>query len=543
MTFLSLIPLAFGAFIVKLSNGQIIHRQLLRNVAIQQFLKLFLLSLIAIGILSYWIVPALLADKYHNFSFWDPIWKFNSYGAKETIIRLFNGDLFDFGRLPIYTGLAVVGFFILLTSELAGFAYLLIFFLALYFGRTTWGDLINLIPSMKEFHLSRFIVGVHLAGLFLAPIGLTWLIDRITIYTARFTNSLRLFVYLFICLFVILGVYPQTIRYAQYNDVLINQANNNYAKQIKNIDNLRSTIQSLPPGRVFAGRGGSWGKNFRIAETPMYIYLSNFAIPTVLWLPETWSPSGDTEQYFREDKVEDYALYTIHYVVTPANLPNGEHVEPQPFWKPLQETSSWKLYEVPFSGYFSTGIRPATIAADKYSRANVERLWIQSDDPKNGLYPQLTFDTKNYPQNEGLPNFKMLDEVTFQTPDMKIHNLFTEPPRYVNPTNKIDIKIIGPEKVDADMIFSTKVDVGKDCTECIVVLKQTFHPNWKVTVDGELIKPITVFPFYIGIPVAEGTHTIVASYEPSSLKIFLLVLTSTSLVAALLYFLKKKLLK
>ena len=45
------------------------------------------------------------------------------------------------------------------------------------------------------------------------------------------------------------------------------------------------------------------------------------------------------------------------------------------------------------------------------------------------------------------------------------------------------MKLIGPEVDDHDMIFKTNVEVGAKCTECIVVLKETFHPSWRVTVD------------------------------------------------------------
>ena len=65
-----------------------------------------------------------------------------------------------------------------------------------------------------------------------------------------------------------------------------------------------------------------------VAETPMFIYMSTFGIPTLTWLPETWSPNSDTEQYFSEDVSAHYILYNIKYVVTPNN---GELVEPQAF--------------------------------------------------------------------------------------------------------------------------------------------------------------------------------------------------------------------
>jgi hypothetical protein len=488
--------------------------------------KLLAIALPAILILSYWIVPALLADKFHNFSFWDPVWKFNSYGAKETIARLFNGDLFDFGRLPVFTALVLIGGFVLLITDNASLTLLFFFWLLLYFGRTTWGSLINLIPAMREFHLSRFIVGLHVAGLFLAPIGLAWIISQIKKLKIHPLIAL-------IALIPLIPVYMQTINYNSLNNTLILRANKNYDAQAPDMNALVDTLKKLPPGRVFAGRGGGWGKEFKLAETNMTMYLGNFALPTVLWLPETWSPNGDTEQYFREDKAEDYNLYNIHYVATPPKLAK-ENI--QPFWKLLKQNPSWNLYEVQTSGYFTAGVRPAIVAADKYSRSNVVRLWIQSDDPKNGLYPELTFDIKNYPVNTGLPNFKMLDEVTYIVPGGATYNLFSSVPRYISPLSDLSTLshfTISDQKENADMVFSTRVSVPPGCTECLVVLKQTFHPNWRITDNGSPITPIIVFPFYIGIPVSEGTHNIVAHYEPSQLKIVLLVITGIAFIAGI----------
>ncbi|MCX6791722.1 MAG: YfhO family protein [Candidatus Gottesmanbacteria bacterium] len=208
----------------------------------------------------------------------------------------------------------------------------------------------------------------------------------------------------------------------------------------------------------------------------------------------------------------------------------------------IQKNPSWKIYEVSTSGYFTAGVRPAVVASDKYSFTNVIRLWIQSSDPKNGLYPELSFDTKNYPVNVGLPNFKMTDEVTFETPDGKMHNLFSEPPRYLsnlgNPSNLINIT---SQSEDTDMIFKATVNVKEDCTECMVILKQTYHPNWRVTVDRKSVTPIIVFPFFIGIPVDTGTHQIVAAYQPSSIKIFLLWVEFLVLISLGIWFFLRKL--
>ena len=537
MTFMSLVPLAITEPLIALIR-QKWSRDMVSLLKTNS-VKLVVLAGISIFLLSYWIIPALLGDKFHAFSFWDPVWKFNSYGARETIGRLFNGDLFDFGRLPVYTGLVLVGFFVSLFGiERTAFSMLLIFWFLLYFGRTTWGGLIDLIPAMKEFHLSRYIVSVHLAGLFLAPIGLNWIVSNTTIYASRFKRIPKILVKgltALIVLVLLFPIYKQTVRYNDLNNFLIKRANTNYNTQSPDMNTLVTTLQNLPPGRVFAGRGGGWGKEFRIAETNMTMYLSNFALPTVLWLPETWSPNGDTEQYFREDKLADYDLFNMRYVATPANFPEANI---QPFWKLLKENPSWKLYTVATSGYFTAGFRPGVVSSDKYNRTNVVRLWIQSDDPKNGLYPELTFDTKNFPKNVGLPNFKMLDEVTYLVPGGQTHNLWTDIPRYISPLGTVqhpdDFIRITSQSSEADMIFKAHVEVTAGCTECLVVLKQTYHPNWRILVDGKRIAPIITFPFYIGIPVAEGTHTIIASYEPSGLKIFLLVVSEIALIGGII---------
>ncbi len=538
MAFLALLPLFAADPILAFFAQQPLQK--IMEPLKKNAITLIVIGAVSIGFLSYWILPAMSLDRFHNFSFWDPVWKFNSYGVKEIVTRLGNGALFDFGRLPVMTGLVLVGLF----AAAPEFTLLFVFFLLMYFGRTTWGNLFDIIPGMKEFHLSRFLVGVHAAGLFLAPIGLTWLWETVTNAAAKIILIPKKYLSIIVFLLIMIGIFPaiygQTVRYAAYNDTLIARANANYAKQAESANNLVNAVQELEktlPGRVFSGRGGGWGKDFKLAETPITMYLGNFALPTVLWMPETWSPNADTEQYFREDKEEDYNLYNIRYVATPATIAKTNI---QPFWRLIRENSSWKIYEVPTSGYFTAGVRPAVVAADKYSRTNVVRLWIQSSDPKNGLYPELSFDTKTYPVNVGLPNFKMTDEVTFQTPDGKMHNLFTEPPKYISPISPIPLITLSSQTDDSDMIFTAKAQVPDGCSECMVILKQTYHPNWRVTVDGKPVQPIITFPFFIGIPVSSGDHTIIASYEPSQLKIALLLISLITLMSLIfLYFLCK----
>lgn len=544
------------------------------SISKEQFFRLVCIAGPAIFLLSYWIVPTFIHDKFHNISFWDPVWKFDSYGWKETIIRLFNGDLFDFGRAQVITYLTLLGaitsmcvrksgkIFAGTTSELRiqenfstneardlfPFSFLFIFWILFYFGRTTWGGLIDIIPGMKEFHLSRFLVGVHISGMILAPIGFMWLADRASELVRTIVNKYKfrpphsfilLFVYLIIGLVLLPPVFGWTLTYNELNDRLIVQANINYAKIKNDEQQLFAKLRSLPTARIYAGRGGSYGKTFEVAETPYFMHLSTYGLQTTLWLPETWSMNSDTEQYFSEDQAKDYDLYNIRYAVAPVDY------TPKPFWQEIDASASWKLYQVPTTGYFTTGVRAAVVATDKRSFINVEHLFIQSDSHKLGLFPELSY-AGGYPKKYGLPNFRMIDEANYMTPDGKTRNIWTEPPLYLpdgyqsqaqldkaNRTDYNDMKLIGPEVNESDMIFKTKVEVGAKCIECIVILKETFHPGWRVTVDGKSVKPFIVFPFFIGIPVLPGTHTIVASYQPSTLKVGLLWVTILTVILSI----------
>jgi len=569
--------------------------------------KVILLALPPLILLSYWIVPTVLHSAYHNISFWDSVWKFNSYGARQVLTNLFNGNLFDFGRPPIMTVLVFIGMAIAVSAwknkecgirtsdgEICAsgpaLSFLFLFFLLLYFGRTTWGNVLNIIPGMDEFHQHRFIVGVHLMGLFLAPIGITWIIE--TTYSAfrlrykQFNNAAMK--QLFYCsiatllLLVILPpIYKQTVNYGTYNATLIEKANTNFGAIKQDVDELVQTLKNLPPGRIFSGRGGGWGRNFRVAETAYYMFLSTYGFPTVLWMPQTWSPNADTEQYFSENSPASYELYNIRYVLTPVDT------QPQPFWKFLKETNTWKLYEVGQSqnssvaksqnsiitkpssinavpagrqderstmNYITAGSSPSVIFSDKRSFKNLVQLWIQSTYPERYIFPELRIKNKitmKQLNNVTIPRFSMLDEANYLTPDGKTHSLFAEPPKYVtpwempeafpqyyksdkstNPTNQFNnepmkqlnnVIEITNQSSDTDMVFKAKVEIKEKCPTCTVVLKQTYHPNWRATVNGKSVKPIAVFPFYTAVRLEEpGEYEVTFAYTPSRFKMLLL---------------------
>src|SRR3990172_9420212 len=87
-----------------------------RTNIIKRTVKLFFIVGTCILLLGYWVIPAVLLNRYHIISFWDPIWKFDSYGWYDVVRQFLGGELFDWGRPPVISALVLTGFFALILS-------------------------------------------------------------------------------------------------------------------------------------------------------------------------------------------------------------------------------------------------------------------------------------------------------------------------------------------------------------------------------------------------------------------------------------------
>jgi uncharacterized membrane protein YfhO len=68
---------------------------------------------------------------------------------------------------------------------------------------------------------------------------------------------------------------------------------------------------------------------------------------------------------------------------------------------------------------------------------------------------------------------------------------------------------------------------------CVLVLKMTFHPGWKATIDGRAAPTIHVLPSYVGVPLEAGSHRVELRYEPGPQKTWLALGGAFVLAAAL----------
>ena len=521
-------------------------------------------------LLSYWFIPLLTGSVYHSISFWDPPVKWNSYGAQEIIRMLISGQIFDFNRPAILTLLFIIGFIVCLYR--AKGRYLLLglitpFFLVLYFGRTTWGTFIDLLPQMKEMHQQRLVNGLQLASVYVIGIGAAFTIktivtaitmvlfknERITILNReslkfkvqsaklrkpdflKFDKLINwnLFGYWFLVLGTLIiavlafPVYRSNWLWLKANSDWLQAANKQFNSQEADLNRLVDTIKQLPPGRVYAGRPGNWGRQFQIGVTQMYLALSTRGIWLNSFLPESWSLNSEIETFFNDQNYQDYQLYNVRYIVAPS-----EQKFPD-FARLLANFGNFYLYQVDTTGFFDLGTSNLLVETKKENITNIHHLWVTSELPAQKEFPTLLLAGKA-PDLQYTTRIEISDTYSYRR-DSQRNSLYS-----LNYNLKPEPKNLGTvnEIQASDHKFMAEITADQGCNECLVILKSTYHPNWQATVDGQKVKTFMVFPSFAAVKISPGSHTVEFKYQPSGAKMPLMIL-GLSILAALIVWRKK----
>jgi len=496
-------------------------------------------------VLAYWMVPLLANSNYHNHSVWDDLLKFNSYGARVVISRLFNSEVFDYARgWPTLTLLVMVGFFVSLAKYFKAKAgqvsskliylylpVLMLIWILFYFGRTTWGGLIDLIPLSGSMHWHRVINGVHLAGFFLAGIGGVAIIELLysrVVRLLRIKGSGKYLTYGVVFLaFIGLWFYPAVYErylYIKDNNKMIVDYNTALLSEWDDLKQIIDELERLPRGRIFLGKPGQWGSELKIGGQSLFMTFSIAGFDVLGFLPETWSPNSDIEQFFGEDKTDHYRLFDIRYVVADKNFKAPK------FLREVKRAGRFILYETPSKGVFHSAVKRGTVYTDKRAALNFNHFIINGP----GISELNLWEVKySKPSSLRGEDIKTLDWSSYKTSDGKIRSLFEKSP--FKGEKKAPSARFWNEKVGINS-YETEVELGD---KSMILLSTTYHPFWKATVDGVKTEIIMLSPALMGLEVDEGKHKIVFHYQISNYKYALMLVSFVGLVGLFLLLNKK----
>lgn len=513
--------------------------------SLKQIIRRFFVFGISLFIfLGYFLLPFFLQSQYRNFSYWDSLWKFNSFGLNEILVWMADGKIFDFGRPSVLTLLVMIGFFIGLIQgkrRIAWFSYAFVLYLFFLFGRYgPLGSLIDLIPGFSEFHLHRFVVMVQISGIYLAGWALYTIVEKTFIQVRKLDFIHSQFSVLIGSVLIVAGVMAfiwadkPVIDYIKYNDKLITEGNIKYSQDNPDYQKIITRLRSLPEGRVYSGRPGNWGRDFKVGETPLYMALSRDGFATIGFAPQSWSPNSEFDQFFDENNRSFYNLLNVRYLILP------ESVEPPDFAKKVAQAGKYRLFSVRTDGWFSHGTTSTSFSGKKTWFYNIIKLWIGSTLIGQNEYPTIAVNEDvSYKReyNIRLNSLVNYDILFADGSEEKNKNIWQDTPLYISPVSLEEVSIRERGEKVLPQGYRTVYELDKECKNCIVVLRQTYHPNWRVTINGEKVDAFPVFPYYIGILLnTPGKYTIEAVYKPGNLKVILIIVQILIIIALLMLY-------
>jgi hypothetical protein len=301
-------------------------------------------------------------------------------------------------------------------------------------------------------------------------------------------------------------VYRERGHYLDENARWMAESRAAVAAEEQDIAALFETLRQAPPGRVYAGRGTNWGADYRVGAIPLYALLNNDGLDIVGYLYHALSLNADIQVLLDESRPDHFELFNVRYMVAPAGQ------APPGFVELVDSFGRHNLYTLATSGYFDLVDSDVILAGHRDDFFTAASQWLASDLPRLKQHPAISLGGVAHGAGQVLP----LSEAAAVIPLMAV------------PANSPRGRIIS-EEVETGA-YSTEVEVERDS---VLMLKATYHPNWRATVDGAQAETLMLMPSYIGVRLAPGRHQVRLAYGPRPLRPALLMagLLALALVA------------
>jgi len=449
--------------------------------------------LLPAGLLAAFFIVPLLADaSWINHSRWESAWKWDSFGHEWIVRSLVTGGIFDHGRLPILTLLIAAGVLLALRRDaemprriaLAGF----VFWLALFFGRPTWGVLLRLAGIPADFQIHRLVGAVHFFGILLAAVSLDAFAARLRRLLPGRTRPLAAGA----LVLVLLPAAVERARFAGEGESWAEASQKAIGAERADLDAAISSLrerEAADPGRIYPGLAAGWGKDFRTGDVPVYAHLSLARLDTLAFLFHAMSLPSDAMVLFDENRPVEYDVFDVRYVLMDASR------TPPPFLAPSAAAGRFRIFTAPSSGRIGAGAIAFASAGGRDAFFGFASAWLKSDLPAAHRYGIMEAREEG---GEAVPVLHPGDPVPAAA------EAGAAPQAAVS-----DLRRLGSDSWEAE------AEMG---APGVVFLKESFHPGWRVTIDGIAADPIMITPGFVGARIAQGRHHVAFRYAPGPLK-------------------------
>ena len=444
--------------------------------------------LVWIGVVSallcaFQLLPILQDGYLINRSHYEPVEKWDSFGAGRVLGWLFSGGLMDHDRVPVLTLLAAAGVALAAWRWKSGKrsgpeAVLLggfVFWLLLYFGRPTWGPLLLLVGITADMHVHRLIVGVQIFLLFLAAMAMAALWREVS----RRWNLLGAVAITAVLLF------PLVQERAAFLAENTSTGRENLIEYDAERQALTAALDNVARrgGRGFAGMGLGWGRDFKVGYVPVHNFLIERGIPSVSFIYHAMSLPSDLMMHFDPSRAAHYRLFNVRSGILqarPVPLPD--------FVSLRADYGRFRVVEMPGGGYFDVVDATAWVPATRETFLEVNDPWLKSDQVDRKQHWLIGLNGNGGRRELTPPPAGSAGEVRSERQE--------------------------------GQVYSAEIAVSRPS---YLLFKMTWHPNWKVSIDGHTEATEMLSPGFLGVAVKPGPHRVVCRYEPGTLRVWLAI--------------------
>jgi hypothetical protein len=469
-------------------------------------------AVVGIGsmLIAAWVIVPLVLDR--AFMIQDEFSRgkvyYDSFGATQIMKWAVSGELFDRYRFPVLSLFVALGLFVCVfrwrrderARALVGVGLLS---LILFFGRSTLGDALKLLPGSGDLFLRRYVFGVHLAGLYLIGYGMTWLGRVIVVVVRRHLGALRpalvVAVLGILAIAVLSPAWLERGAWAAQGRIWIHEQQVADATDGADVVDLVRIAEQTGPGRIYGGMRSNWGSQYRVGQVPMYAVLTNLDVLGLGFTRPTWSLASPAEYRFRDTDLSHYDVFDVRWVIQPV-----DRALPMPEAKLVAKRGRHALYELPTDGVVDVVDVGDPIEADRLDLGVKIAPWLAGALPSQHVDPGITF-----------AGFDAAAPTTKGGGDTDVA------PGAVSAVD---------ERLE-DGLVTTTVDLTR---RGAVVLKASFDNRWSVTVDGVEREAQMFAPGFVGRAVPPGRHEVVFRYETFPRYDLLLLLGVATFLALLL---------
>jgi hypothetical protein len=428
---------------------------------------------------------------------------YDSFGARRVLGWLVTGRIFDDGRVPVVSVLALAGLVVFAWESrrreparaVLGVGLLS---LLLFFGRPTVGFAIDLLPGASDLFLRRYVTGVHLAGIYLAGVGGAragaWLLATVPRRLAWLRPGLAVAGVGALAVALLSPAMVERYGYERRGAGWIAEQRADQVRDGADFASLVAAAHAAAPGRLF-GSMRSDPSAPEIGQVQTFAALLNLDADGVGFTRPTWSLMSNIEARF---SIEDPALdrmFGVRWAVLPAgNDPPDGAVK-------TGSAGRWVLWSIGETGYLDVVDTAGSISADRTDLGQRTAPFLRSDLPAERRYPTVAFGGRPAPP-----------------PSLSAGEEPTEPPG----------RVLAERSDPADGTFDGSVELDRPA---VVLVSASFDPRWRATVDGRPVPTQMVAPALVGAPVGPGVHRVAFRYEPVSSYPVLFALGVGALVA------------